>query len=46
MISLDSSAANVGTGTIRLEDFSVSDLDADDFLFAEAPTLTVAGEEL
>ena len=35
-----------GYGTIRLTNFSIDDLDADDFLFAEPPVPTVLSDEL
>ena len=35
-----------GNGTIRLEDFSIDDLDADDFLFADPPAPIVSVDEL
>ena len=46
VISLSSNAADVGTGTIRLENFSIGDLDANDFLFAEIPAPMISGDEL
>ena len=35
-----------GYGTIRLTNFNIDDLDADDFLFADPPVPTVLGDEL
>ena len=46
VITMDSATTNVGTGTITLEDFSLDDLDASDFLFAEPSTPIVSSDEL
>ena len=46
VIAMDSAATNVGTGTITLEDFSLDDLDGNDFLFAEPSTPIVSSDEL